>query len=382
MKSSDSSSRTGQQPSGAMALLDKYATINNAIDESRRRSSVAQLKREDIQQRIQRLEEEKNDTELQTKNAVAEKADLIIQREEAIAKTRELKQATSEANMKRDAAERELEMARRYIEDTRTTFLKRCREFRFACKKLRISAPSSENKNTASGIHSSIRFSTRFPESSSSSEYEYEDSSEDEESLIFSTTKTIENQSISGNTALSSIDDEWENTSISNNPKAYGGLDPKRHPKHVRDKTHNKTKKQLLSKANDEEMRNAEEKAKSSYEARVEANRGLDDAKVDHERAAARSNDRQKKLEQQRSQLNRVKSIVEDMEKDLANIVRETREAKQKKEDERRNTYRRERTAMNSNAGSSYNRNFDVPAEMLTPPARFSAPTTSQHQGW
>jgi len=42
MKSSDSSSRTGQQPSGAMALLDKYATINNAIDEVRRRSSVAQ----------------------------------------------------------------------------------------------------------------------------------------------------------------------------------------------------------------------------------------------------------------------------------------------------------------------------------------------------
>jgi chromosome segregation ATPase len=341
MKSSDSSSRTGQQPSGAMALLDKYATINNAIDEARRRSSVAQLKREDTQQRIQQLEEEKNNTELQTKTAVAEKADLIIQHEEAITKTRELKRVISEANMKRDAAERELEMARQYIEDTRRAFLKRCREFRFACKKLRISAPSSED-NTASGIHSSIRFSTRFPESPSSSEYEYEDSSEDEESLIFSTTKTIENQSISGNTALSSIDDEWENTSISNNPKAYGGLahPNKRHPKHVRDKTH-KTKKQLLSKANDEEMRNAEEKATSSYEARVEAKRGLDDAKVDHESAAARSNDRQKKLEQQRSQLNRVKAIVEDMEKDLASIVRETREAKQKKEDERRGKYNR-----------------------------------------
>jgi hypothetical protein len=45
-------------------------------------------------------------------------------------------------------------------------------------------------------------------------------------------------------------------------------------------------------------------------------------------------------------------------------------------------TYRRERVVMNSNAGSSYSKNFDVPAEMLTPPARFSAPTTSQHQGW
>ena len=45
-------------------------------------------------------------------------------------------------------------------------------------------------------------------------------------------------------------------------------------------------------------------------------------------------------------------------------------------------TYRRERAAINSNAGSSYSRHFDVPEDMLTPPARLSAPKASQHQGW
>jgi septal ring factor EnvC (AmiA/AmiB activator) len=125
---------------GAMSLLDKYAQINQNIEEARRRVAAARSSLETTNQSIENLREDRASAEAET----------AVANEERSAFEEEMKRVKLELNEKRMEKQRvegEYRLAKRECSDTkrqidleRLAFLEQCREFRSSCKRMRVAA--------------------------------------------------------------------------------------------------------------------------------------------------------------------------------------------------------------------------------------------------
>eukprot|EP00986_Skeletonema_menzelii_P011247 scaffold5744_cov187-Skeletonema_menzelii.AAC.2 len=261
------------QPSGAMSLLDKYASINSSIEDARRRVASTRANADAIKVKIETLTENCVEMTNATNDANADAAKL---KEELNKHTAEQREKVAEKNR----VEREKNMAKcvyndtkNLIEDERTAFLERCREFRASCQKIRAAA--SILVLDGGGGNFDARDAT------------------DEIDLW----RKLQEEDLS--------DDEEGMSSTSSN---------------ARKREHKKI---------DTEMEQAEMKEKESRQNHIEAECGLSRTRSEHETATKRCSSRRVKLTQQRAQLERHRKEVSELEREIAVIKNDVVEANQ-----------------------------------------------------
>lgn len=263
---------TTAKPSGAMSLLDKYASINSSIDQTRRLVTAARSNVDAINVKIQNLRENRAEMIQQTNDANADASKLKTELEKHTAEHRE---KTAEKNR----VEREKKMAKiayndtkSLIEDERTAFLERCREFRASCRKIRAAA-SILVLDGGGGT------------------FDARDAS-DEIDLW----RKLQEEDLS--------DDDDTDSSTSN----------------ARKREHKKI---------DTELEQAEKEEKESRQNHIEAECGLERTRSEHETATKRCSSRRVKLTQQRTQLERHRKEVSELESEIAAAKDEVVEANQ-----------------------------------------------------
>ena len=126
--------------SGAMSLMDKYASINSNIEDARRRVASTRANVDAMNLKIQHLRENRAEMIDQTNDANAEasklKAELEKYAEEQRAKIAEKNRVERENNI----AKCGYNDTKNLIDKERREFLERCREFRTSCRKNRAAA--------------------------------------------------------------------------------------------------------------------------------------------------------------------------------------------------------------------------------------------------
>ena len=125
---------------GAMALLEKYSALNRGMDEARRENARNKSKVESMRQQIQRLRVERHEMEGKTEQAREETARLHKDVQEALAEYAQLEDEHAQALLEKMNAHRQCEFTKQFVEEERQGFLEASRDFRTACKRMRLAA--------------------------------------------------------------------------------------------------------------------------------------------------------------------------------------------------------------------------------------------------
>lgn len=251
---------------GAMSLLDKYAQINANIDEARRRVASTRSELETTNQSIENLREERDAMEIETGTAVDE-----LHRFED-----ELKRVENEYRLRveeKKKVEGEYRLARRDGNDTRRqmdldrlAFLERCREFRSACKRMRVAATLLV-LDGGGGLNEG-------------------------EGDVW---RRLHDEDLDS-------DEDWDKNAIGRRGK---------------------------KKKSDDEMERVIKDEKECRAAFIEAECALHAARNEQDGAVQRCNDRNQKLTQQRAQLERHRREVEELEREIGQVNDEIVKANQ-----------------------------------------------------
>jgi chromosome segregation ATPase len=298
--------------SGAAAILEKYAALNNGIDECRRDAIHISAQLEAIRMEIADLAfkcDEMNDQMEQTK---FEKKQLENELKEAKLKRSNLERSKEDALAAYDKAKRELQFAQSLREEDRLQFMGECKKYREACKRIRLSALVAAGSSGAGEgiVHNSHAFHILPPEIDECSYC-----SDDESPSLQETFPHIEytNERDSHHDDASTMSESVLNAVNSPNPQP------------VKRKTLNKAQKM---EEKDPEIKVAKDKEAHALNQFLQAKRELDQAIAERDERSLKAEDRMDKLEQQQAQLERIKTDVESMEMELIALERNSKEAR------------------------------------------------------
>ena len=254
---------------GAMSLLDKYAQINQNIEEARKRVTATRSTLESTSQSIETL---------QSRRSIME-SDTALAKDELSRFEREYKQVEASFRLKMDEkrriegehrlAQRECNDAKRQIEMERMSFLERCREFRSSCKRMKVAAAILVLDGGGGGL----------------------------------------DESASGDNVWRKLREDY-----GSDEEGVGS---------------NKHNSLSLKKKVDFELEKAITEEKENREAFIEAECALHTARSKLDEAVQRCNARNQKLTQQRAQLERHRREVEELEREIYQVKDETVKANQ-----------------------------------------------------
>ena len=290
-------------PTGAMALLEKYSTLNNHIETARQSITEESGALEALQTTLGDLRSDRQ-------SLISDTAAAASERDGRLARhlRRALREYDDRAAM-RDAAQRDLDgarreeaAARRGAEEGRLAFLERRREFRRACRQVRLvaSAHRHEGRDGGDNAGEEYRFGSL------------------QALLLLGEGKGGDDD-----------DDENEYQDDGENEYQDGGNaagkengDGQQQGKKKRGR-----KQQQQQQQPDEELLQAKEAHAEARRRQRTLSSALDQVRSDHREAVRRSEDRARRLGLQRAQLERVRADVERMERELHALEREAREA-------------------------------------------------------
>ena len=270
----------------AISLLDKYATLNTHIDKTRKEhteteSLIDNAKQEiyniiDVE-RVQMKHEIKSILGQETKNLNIQK-DKSIQNYNHVTKK---EYAIAEQSVK--DANNAFEGAKIWIKERRESFLESSRTFRLEIKRIKMDFLDEGKVMIPPHAFLTTSKSTLFDK-------------DNKDGSLISLTKDNDDENYCNS---------FQNDDTNSNEKQNNNNN---------------------NNNDDEEMKLVKKRLKSSLKAKEEAEIGFKDAQNDYDKARTRTEDRKEKIEQGRSQLNRIRKDIEDMELELDNLDRETRE--------------------------------------------------------
>lgn len=343
---------------GAVALLEKYSALNSGIDEARRQTAASHSRLESVNSQIEARRSERNAMAVKKKEAEADAAELGAKVKESRRRAEATAQARKDAARDRDAAKEEVEKTRMRVENEREAFLQERREFRLKCKRIRLEATALSTKSCIKASSSSAGKQGGRNENgremlaenifdvcvSSSSE---EEESDDEDCFPGALDSTGE-----------CFGHDINSTACDKGSKKASKMGNNNSILH----------KRKCSVDKDSELCDAISLARSASESRFEAKRGLDDALSSQAASLTRADDRARKLEQQRSQLERVRRDIEEMRCEMEQLERETKEAREMGDGYARDACRRKRMTRNGNSGrpQCYATNSDTKRDSIS----------------
>ncbi len=251
--------------------MDKYASINASIEDARRQVTRRRANVDAINVKIQNLRENRDEMILQTNDANTDASKLKAELEKHTAEHREKGAEKTRVEREKKMAKCVYNDTKSLIEDERTAFLERCREFRASCRKIRSAA--------------SILVLDGGGET-----FDARDAA-DEIDLW----RKLQEEDLS--------DDDADVSSAN-----------------ARKREHKKI---------DSELEQAEKEEKESRQNHIEAECGLDRTRSEHETATKMCSSRRLKLTQQRHALERHRKKVSELEREIAVAKDEVVEANQ-----------------------------------------------------
>lgn len=258
-----------------MSLLDKYASINASIEDTRRLTASTRSQLESTTLSIDNIREERASMLAETASATADLSRLELELKEALRDCDAKKGERARVEREHAVVKREINVVRRRMDGERLEFLERCREFRSECKRMRVQA-------TILVLGGGGNFDVKG------------DSSE------IDIWRRLQDEDLS----LSDEEDEEDCEGIVS--------------------SHKRKKNKV-----DFELEQAIKDEKECRTALVGAECGLHAAKEDHSMAVQRCNERNQKLSQQRAQLQRHRKEVEELERKIGQVKDEIVEANQ-----------------------------------------------------
>lgn len=347
---------TTNRSTGAMALLEKYATLNKCIESTRNQTTHAQSELDSTQQSIQTLKKQSNEMNQDIVQINSDTQTLLKNLKEATRKLSSVDRVQMECMQMRDSVQRELNLVNQMRKDGRSEFLDKCKEFRTICKSIKIALSSMDTipRDNASGRHDAMvlaHFGCGHNVFLSSDDDDAgENSISDEHSVDKDTChgvvandgyksrtrrQVMEDETSSSTSTLSaSVTCPWSGENyIKEKVSSYDGevipTKRRRHKQHDLSNKLRKTASSTKKRAVDDEMNQAKLDNRESTQVMNEARRVLEGTKCDRRLAIHRANDREKKLSQQMLQLERVREDAREIEKELEELENNTNEARQ-----------------------------------------------------
>jgi len=353
MITSPTPTTTTNKPTGAMALLEKYATLNKCIESTRNQTTQSQSELDSTQLSIQDLIDQSDEM---SKDIIEVDSDIqILQTDlkEVTRKFSSVDRVRMECEQRRDSVVRELGMVNQMRENGRKEFLNKCKEFRTVCKSVKLAFSSltripGENKRKRRQDATVLAYFGCGHQAFLSSDDDDdtgEDSMSDEISIDKDTRNTsddddkhrtrrqvIEDGTSSSTSTLStsvtcslSTEDRKNNSMLlETNP-----IERRKHKGHIPSSNLKMSANTSMERVIDDEMNQSKLDYKESAQALTEAKAVLEEISGDRSVFIHRANDREKKLSQQRQQLERVKADANEMEKELEELENNTIEARQ-----------------------------------------------------
>lgn len=293
---------------GAAAILEKYATLNNGIEECRRDSIHISAQLEDIRTEIADLLSKRDEMNDQMEQAKCEKNQLDIELKEAKLKRLNLERSRNDALNEYGKAKRDLQLAQSLREEGRLQFMEECKKYREACKRIRLSALAAVAHSTEEVKLHTFAFHKLPPEIDECS-YCSDDESPSVQETFLHIEYTNERDSHDDASTLSE--------SVLNNVNSPNPQPVKR-----------KQIKSQKMEEKDQEIKVAREKEATALNRFLLAKRELDQAIAERDERSSKAEDKMDKFEQQQAQLERIKHDVESMEMELIAMDKNTKEAR------------------------------------------------------
>ena len=258
---------------GAMSLLDKYAQINQNIEEARKRVTATRSSLESTSLSIETLQSQRSTMESDTALAKDEQSRFEREYKQVEATFHRTMEDKRRVEGEHRLAQREFNDAKRQIESERMAFLERCREFRSSCKRMKVAATILVLDGGGGGL----------------------------------------DEGASGEDVWRKLREDYD----SDDEGSVGGDDSNKHTSLGR-------KKKV-----DVELEKAITEEKENREAFIEAECALHTARSELDEAVHKCNARNQKLTQQRAQLERHRREVEELEREINQVKDETVKANQ-----------------------------------------------------
>ena len=315
-------------PTGAMALLEKYSTLNSHIETARQSITEESAALEALQTTLGDLRSDRA-------SLISDAAAAASERDGRLA--RHLRRALREYDDRaaaRDAAQRDLdgawreeEAARRGAGEGRLAFLERRREFRRACRQVRLVASAHRHEGRGGG-------------DDAGEEYRFGSL----QALLL----------LGGGKGGDDDDDENEYQDDGENEYQDGGnAAGKENGDGQQQGKKKRGRKQQQQQQPDEELLQAKAAHAEARRRQRTLSSALDQVRSDHREAVRRAEDRARRLGLQRAQLERVRADVERMERELHVLEREAREATEIGDGLARDAERRRKRVGGAGGGSA-----------------------------
>ena len=364
----------GAKGGGVTSLLEKYATLNNAITSTRSQISQTQTEISTIQNQITTIKSNTKKMLLETKKQINSIIPKVKNEHQTILNEyNTLLQTEIELKQSMMIEKRNLDQLKERREEMRVEFLNSCREFRINVRRNRVcleglleSSAGSNNSGNDRGRnrkdslleasdnddfflnidnHSqerSLGTDGRLEDYEVRIEYKNNHHDNNENYINF---ETNHNEHYDGHTNRHNRDDEdgftlsttestlstSMNWDIHKNDFMTSIASPSSDLNTTTTDTPFKSsmKRKMEELSNDEEMNHAIRSKANSVKMLSQAKDNLDEIKLERKKIADRAKDRSKQLEQQRGQLERVRLDVQEMERKIALMEENTIECKQ-----------------------------------------------------
>jgi len=313
--------------SGAMALLEKYSTINAAIEENRRTNTKIQHEIDDSNQKIHSLQNESKDMAKNIDFSQRETVTLTYNLKEMMKTCDDLSRLKADALEEKVETMRKIELLKRLSNESRRSFLRQCLDFRTTCKRIRLSTSSLSPLPGEVGNLKTCNYYRNENDlllEQSDSEVD-DDGPEETEEIQTVTDVNIQHQCdvASTTSTISASVLIHENLLENNLNSGLPGIKSRqiayistKHSKHQ-------------NSPDDFEMKDAEDKESEALSNRNDAIKFLEEERSIREAAGRRNLDRATKIEQQRAQLLRVRKDVDEIERKIVELKENTEEVRQ-----------------------------------------------------
>jgi len=300
--------------SGTAAILEKYAALNNGIDECRRDSIQVNAQLEAIRNEITDLIFKCNDMNDQIQKTKIEKEQLENDLKQSTLKKSHLQNCKDEALSLYDKTKRELQFVQHLREEGRLQFMEECKKYREACKRIRVSALVATGTRTGGEAHGVCKI---LPPDIDDCSYCSEDKSPSVQETFPHIEYTKECDSHGDASSMSETDSHNNITVVNSINSPY--------PKQPRKTVMKSLEKWITI---DPEIKVAQEKESSAFNQLLLAKRELDQVIAERDERSLKAEARMDNFDQQQAQLERIKKDVESMELELLTLEKNTKEAR------------------------------------------------------